>query len=413
MRTPRAGFKVIAASSLVLVLLFVYLYSKVSKPSHHVDPRLVSAVNSFAFELFAEMLKQDQGTNMVVSPASLSSALTVAYRGAAGETKEDLARTLGLEALRVEAVDRGMVGLRSTLQDPGSKVRLALATSLWAREGIRFKPEFVSKSKTSYGAEVATLDFADPHAASRVNSWVKRNTQGRIKQVVDRFEERDVLLLVNAIYFKGAWANKFDKAGTCPREFYLADGSKKLHPTMSQSSEYEYYLHVGRENGFEALRLAYGRGAVAMYIFVPAPWSDLETFCGMLNATNWGQWMRQFRKEKVHVWLPRFKLSYQAHLKPALEALGMGAAFDPDRADFRNMCYVTARNNVWLARIAQKALVEVNEEGTEAAAASYGLFGARAGPRMFKANRPFFFAIRDDRTGAILFMGTIVDPKVE
>ena len=243
-----------------------------------------------------------------------------------------------------------------------------------------------------------TLDFNNPKAPSIINAWVKEKTHGKIAEIEDKIPGSAILYLINAAYFKGIWGVKFDEKHTTERDFTLLDGSKKKVPMMMAGAKNFKYL-MG-EN-FDAVGLPYGVEKVSMYIFVPHKESSLKKFYQGLNAGNWKAWMAKFQQQELTVVMPRFELEYETKLKDVLVELGMGIAFDSGEADFGRMC----SGKVWIDEVKQKTYLTVSEEGTEAAAAT--------SIRMKKAisvNRPFFCAIRNNETGAILFMGSIVEP---
>ena len=401
---------VIVAGCVGLVLLCFVGYTKARESNKVVDGRLVSANTKFGFKLFAEIVKQDAGKNIFISPSSVAFALAMTYNGAGGETQRAMARTLELQGINLEEVNRANAALKITLENLDPKVQLVIANSLWAGKGIIFKPEFMKRNKNFYEAEVENLDFNDPSASSIINAWVSRKTNKKIEKIVDDpIDPLTVLFLINAIYFKGNWTVEFDKIKTKEGIFTLLDGTKKKHPMMSQSGDYRYF----RGQNFQAVSLPYGDGRMSMYIFLPDKNSSLKEFYQSLNVGNWERWMLRFREMQGDIVLPRFKLKYEANLNDTLKVLGMEVAFDDKRANFGNMCPISVNANVFIKKVKHKTFVEVNEEGTEAAAVTsveMVLTGIRKRFRMV-VDRPFFCAIRDDKTGTVLFMGSIVEPK--
>jgi serine protease inhibitor len=370
--------------------------------------RLVSANTRFGFKLFAEIVKQDTARNVFVSPASVAFALAMTYNGASGETQQAMARTLELQGMSLQEVNHANAALKVTLEDLDPKVQLAIADSLWARQGIPFKPEFMQQNQEFYGAEVVNLDFDDPAAPSVINAWVSEKTNGKIDKIIEVIHSLAILFLINAIYFKGNWTVEFDKTQTQEGVFILLDGRQKKHPMMSQSGHYEYY----EGQHFQAVSLPYGEGRVSMYIFLPDRDSSLAEFQRSLTAENWERWMTRFHSMEGHIVVPRFKVEYELVLNDALQALGMGVAFSEARADFRGMCPIPPTPNVFIKEVKHKTFVEVNEEGTEAAAVTKVAMWIKAIPTTFTliVDRPFFCAIRDNQTGLVLFMGSIVEP---
>ena len=377
-------------------------------PNRPVDSKLVDANTKFGFKLFSEILKQDSNKNVFVSPTSVAIALSMTYNGASGETQQAMAKALELQGLSLQNINQGNEALKSSLENADPAVQLSIANSLWAKQGISFKPDFMQTNQQFYGAKVTELDFAKPDAANVINSWVKENTRGKIDQIVNQLKPSDVLFLINAIYFKGNWTKQFDKSQTTERPFYLSDGTQKPHPMMSQAGKYRYY----ENETFQAVSLPYGKGRMSLYVFLPKKDSSLDAFQQQLSLENWQQWINQFGMRQGSIQLPRFKFDYNIQLNSALKALGMETAFDASRANFSNMSSASLAIN----EVKHKTFVEVNEEGTEAAAAtSVGVMLTSArmpeDPFQMIVDRPFFCAIRDNQTGTVLFMGSIKEPK--
>ncbi|MBI5867459.1 MAG: serpin family protein [candidate division Zixibacteria bacterium] len=377
-----------------------------------VDDRLVQANTRFGFKMFAELAKHSAEANIFVSAPSVAIALTMTYNGADSTTRDAMASALELEGLSLDQVNQANRALKSLLENPDSAVTLSIANSLWAREGLPFLPDFMNRNKEFYGARVTSLNFDDPGAAPTINTWVSENTHEKIQQIVDApIDQGTILFLINAIYFKGAWTRTFDKARTVDGRFTPLSGAGRMLPFMHQSGSYPYL----KGDGFQAVSLPYGKGRVSMYIFLPNEGTNLATFQSGLTAASWEQWMAQFAMQEGDIALPRFKLEYEANLNSVLASLGMGIAFDGGRANFSKMFPISQSRNVFISKVKHKTFVDVNEEGTEAAAVTsveVGITSIREPQERFNfiVDRPFFFAIRDNQTGTILFMGSIVNP---
>ncbi len=376
-------------------------------PNAAVDSKVVAANTKFGFKLYKEILKQDSNKNVFVSPTSVAIALSMTYNGASGETQQAMAKALELQGITLPTVNQANNTLKASLENADPEVQLSIANSLWAKQGVTFKPDFMERNRQFYGAKVTELDFANAEATRTINNWVKENTRGKIDQVVDQLKPDDVLFLINAIYFKGNWTKKFDQNQTAERPFYLSNGTQKQHPMMSQSGKYRYY----ENETFQAVSLPYGKGRLSLYVFLPRENNSLDAFQQQLAVENWQQWMNQFRMRNGSIQLPRFKFDYDIQLNNALKVLGMESAFS-DGADFSNMTSASVAIN----EVKHKTFVEVNEEGTEAAAVTsvgVALTSAQMPEEPFQmvVNRPFFCAIRDNQTGTVLFMGSLREPK--
>jgi serpin B len=373
------------------------------------DNKLAAANTQFGFKLFDQLVKQNAGKNIFVSPSSVAFALAMIYNGAGGETQQQMATALALQGMSLQEVNQANAALRAALAGADPSVQLNIANALWARKGVTFKPEFLKRNQDFYAAEVSDLDFAAPSATATINDWVKNKTNAKIDKIVDKLDPSAILFLANAIYFKGKWTTPFDKAKTKEGAFTLLNGAQKKHPMMSQSGRYRYF----QGNQFQAVSLPYGAEKMSLYVFLPEKSSNLNAFLASLNTQSWEDWMPQFRSTPGDLVLPRFKLEYEMVLNDALKALGMGAAFDPQAANFKEMYAASPSANVFIGEVKHKTFVEVNEEGTEAAAATSGQMFVTSYTPPFKmvVDRPFFCAIRDNQTGTILFMGAIVEPK--
>ena len=370
------------------------------------DESLVAANNRFGFELFNQLQLKDKGKNIFYSPLSVALALSMAYNGAAGETEEAMRRTLKIEGLSLDKLNEASAGLINSLRGSDPKVELAVANSLWARREVKFKEDFLERNRQFFAAEVASLDFGSPGALSAINNWVSRNTKSKIPSIIDRINPDDVMFLVNAVYFKGQWENKFKRGLTKNEPFYPLSGPQKEVPMMSQSGDYQYYLG----DKFQALRLFYGDKGASLDLFLPDEGSSIDDLLKKLSFEQCDQWTGRFHKAEGDIKIPRFKMDYESSLNDPLKAMGMGVAFERGKADFRGM---RDQNDLYISEVKHKAVVEVNEEGTVAAAAtSVTAVQVMALPKFtFIADHPFLMMIRDRRTDAILFMGVVVDPK--
>ena len=374
-----------------------------------IDTNVVTANTRFGFDLFNEIRQTEQDKNIFISPLSISIALAMTLNGASGETEQAMTNTLQLQGLDSESINVGYAGLCQALQVADPKVTLTIANSLWARQDVPFNPDFLQRNAEYFGAEISTLDFMDPNTLTTINQWVNTNTNGKIPKILDEINSDLVLFLINAIYFKGAWQTEFDPSHTREGIFHLATGGEKQVPMMTRTGDYAYYENYDEK--FQAISLPYGDGRMSMYIFLPYPESNLNTFLERLNGESWENWIAEFREQEIFLSMPKFKLEFEKTLNNPLQSLGMEIAFAPGMADFSRMADLEAfGKNLYIGEVLHKAVIEVNEEGSEAAAVTSIGIRATSLPPQFTANRPFFFAIRDNETQTVLFMGTVVDP---
>jgi serine protease inhibitor len=378
---------------------------------------VVKALTQFGLRLFRELtLPSGDHTasplskNVFFSPFSVAAALAMLYDGASGQTREAMTGVLGLEGLNRDEVNGAYAGLMAELTSPNSDMQLEIANSLWAKEGVPLKPEYIERNRDSYRAEIAVTDFS-PATVQRINAWVSNSTHGMIKEIVQELEPLTILVALNAIYFKGIWAEQFKKQQTEFGQFTLLNGKPTKCLMMSLSNEFGYY----EDESIQAIRLPYRGGKVSMYIFLPSRDLGLDRFLQYMNVEQWDRWLITLSQsvQRVYLKLPRFKIECEAILNEPLKALGMQVAFDRGGAEFDEMCQ-DCPERLFVSLVKTRVYVDVNEEGTEAAAVSdwsMNITGIHAVhiPEMV-VDHPFFVAIRDDQTGAPLFAGVIVDP---
>lgn len=366
---------------------------------------IVTANTRFGLKLFSQIYQQEKANNIFISPLSLTLALQMLNGGATGATHEAIASVLETPGMEQAQIDYTLAALKTQLQEMDSEVELAIANSFWMNQSKSFNAEFIQRNQNIYQAITQEVDFNNPaNTALLINGWVAEETHQKIDHILETndFDSTTIALLVNAIYFKSAWLSPFLESDTLEHPFTLADGQMKPHPMMFQTQEFAYH-----ENAlFQAVALPYGNtGEVNLYIFLPNPNVGLDVLIEHLNTENWNLWMKEYWENKpVKLGIPRFQIEYDVELKNILTAMNMGIAFSPD-ADFSRITPAPFS----ISKIKHKTFLEVNEQGTEASAVT-GILGTRGGPVELIIDRPFFFAIRDDTSGTLLFMGTLVNP---
>ncbi|KKR80263.1 MAG: Proteinase inhibitor I4 serpin [Candidatus Daviesbacteria bacterium GW2011_GWA1_41_61] len=367
------------------------------------DQKFVSAQNNFSFKLFQELVKVDSLKNIFISPSGISLALSMVYQGALDQTKDALTQTLNIQDIFKEDLNKNNQDLLNILKSTDPKVEISVANSIWGKKDIKFNQDFIDTNQKYYQAQVKNLDFTQPNAAATINNWVKENTKNKIAQIVSSpFPKNTVLYLINAVYFKGIWTKEFDKKLTKDQDFTAANKLKKQHPMMEQKGTFKYL----ENDDFQAIDLPYGQeGRFSMYLFLPK--YGLKQFTATLSAQSWNGWMEEFRETEGTIILPKFKMEYEKELKNPLINLGMGIAFGA-KANFDNLA-----KDIYLSTVKQKTYIEVSEEGINASGVSSMQTPDKAAkPFSIQINKPFFFAVRDNRLETILFMGIINDPKL-
>jgi len=363
---------------------------------------LITAGNQFGFDLLREVRRADPAATIFLSPMSASMALGMTLSGAAGTTLDSLRVALRLGSAPVAELNAAYRSLIDLLRGLDARSEFRIANSIWAQTGFPFLQPFLDAGHANFDAEIRNVDFAAPATLQAINDWAKASTNGKIPTILDQIGD-EVMFLINAIYFKGSWRLAFDPKDTHSAPFHAADGTTQSVPTMSLRPETHRYAFT---RDAELLELLYGNGAFAMTIVLPSRDRTLEDITAGLDAARWAEWIGALQDQKVGVELPKFRVEYKRELKDDLSALGMRIAFDPDRADFSGMANI-APDRLFITRVTQKTFVDVNEEGTEAAAVTAVGIGPTSAPATVTVDRPFLFAIRERLSGTILFLGQI------
>jgi serpin B len=406
-------------------------FAESSKKAHPI-PR----ADTFAADLYRRLAGKRDG-NILFSPVSIHTALAMTYGGAAGETAKQMAAVCYLTGKPTpaqakslfsepaeEQIHSDFAGLLAALNNPrwgprGNPVyKLTVANALWAQKEYPFKVPFTDMVKKNYGAELTNVDFIGQRdsAAKAINRWVARQTKGKIDEIVapDSLTDATRLVLTNAVYFKGAWANKFLVTDTHLADFTLAGGKKVRTPFMRQTGEFGYLVN----DQFWGLSMDYLGGDMSMIVLLPRKPEDMAGLEKSLTGENLTQWCGQLQKREIEVSLPKFKFTSGFSVKETMKALGMTDAFDMKLADFSGMAASadTKEPPLYISDVLHKAFVAVDEEGTEAAAATAVAVvagGIAVPPPTFIADHPFIFLIRHNATGSILFIGRVANPATE
>lgn len=386
-----------------------------TKPRKPINPKLIAAQTQFSLNLFSALQKQTPDKNIFISPISISQAIAMLYNGAAGDTQKAIGSTLDVADLKLADFNASSEDLRDALEYPDPSVQLSIANSIWTNQNVPIKPDFLSRNQRFYKAKVESLDFTNLQSVKTINNWVKRNTQGKIEGIVEELKPSDQLLLVNATYFKGTWTKPFNPQLTKAQPFTTPEGKKTVQ-MMDQRGSYRYF----ETDDLQAIALPYGKRRLNLYVFLPKEGktiADLLPFFAK-NADKANpetdplahDWTSEFVSNPGRIQLPRFKIESKFRLENSLSTLGMGLAFT-QQANFSNLSDRPSK----IDQVVHKTFVEVNEVGTEAAAVtSIGIrttsIETPKNPFVMKVDRSFLCILRDDQTGAILFMGAIVNP---
>jgi serine protease inhibitor len=375
----------------------------------YADQPIAVSDNEFGFKLLKQLGKDQPAGNISISPYSAATVFQMVENGAEGSTKSEMQQVLGTTGLSAAVVNSANKDIAMSLRKEDGSVMLTTANAVWYRPGTPVRPAFIATNREFYGATVDALNFSDPHAVDVINSWASDNTHGKIQRIADGMIDsvNTRLLLANAIYFKGKWSSPFAVQNTKERPFYLRGGGKKMIPMMTTTRSLAYR----QGSGYQAVRLPYVGENLAMYVFLPDSSSSPRNILDMLSGDAWQREIKpEFKSTHGTIVLPKFKVEYSVELRRPLQSLGMKAAFDASTADFSGI-----GPGLFISAARQKTFVEVNEEGTEAAAVTGVAVTATSvviSPPPFQmiVDRPFIFMIEHRQTGAILFLGVLFDP---
>jgi serine protease inhibitor len=371
-------------------------------------------LNDFGFRLLSALANGSSG-NVIISPYSVSIALAMTYNGAAGDTKAEMGRTLALSGMSDKQINRNYLQMIEAVEKADHSVQMETANALWAQSGFPINPEFVKVTHGFYAAPVESVDFStDPdRAAEKINDWVNRSTHSKIPTIVKSPDPNTRLILTDAVYFKGRWQRPFIKNATKPRPFHLQGASPAdvEVPMMVQNGEYQYF----ETDTLQAIALLYGNAHFQMYVLLPRSKGGLADLLRSLDESHWREWTNKLSFREGEIVLPKFETTYAKQLNDALINMGMAVAFDARKADFSLIHQPPP--GLYVGDVEHKTYVKVDEEGTEAAAAtSVGIeLAAKVyppPPPPFKmiVDHPFFFAIGERHTKALLFAGIVTNP---
>jgi serpin B len=369
---------------------------------------LIESGNSFAFDIFSQVLKNaGESENVMISPMSISYALSMTLNGANGETRTAMLEALRLNGITVDAINNSYKNLTEALLSVDKRVLISIANSVWTENDFAVKQAFIDILTNYYDAESKSFDINDSSAPDKINAWIEDKTNGLIKEMIDKLEDNTVMLLINAIYFKGKWKSEYDESKTVEMPFYKTGINQVDVPMMKQETEFSVY----QGDGFILAEFPYGQGNFVMDVILPDEQDGLTNTLSSVSDANFTSWISQMSKRKTDVSFPRFKYGFKKKLKDVLSDMGMGIAFT-EGADFSN---ISDQYDLLINDVTHQSFIETNEEGTEAAAATVVDIGMTSMPPaslVFKMDHPFMYIIRETTTNSIIFMGRVSDPSI-
>lgn len=402
--------------ALITVIFSLLIFSGCAKQENTVpedivltekSQQLVKSDNTFGFKLFSA-IPQNHDHNVMLSPLSVSMALSMALNGADGETKAAMIKALEFGGLTPDEINSIYLDLVTALKRADDKVVMKIANSIWIRKGFPVLESFIKVNHNFYDASTTNLEF-NQSAVNIINNWVNTNTNGKIPTILDSISPEEIMFLINAIYFNGKWQIQFDPSKTVNSEFKLTNGQTISVPMMKLKEKFA----GSQQNGYKALKIPYGRGKFEMIILLPDEGISLENTISQLDRSKWESLLSSLNNPgEIDVWLPKFEYSWEINLNQALSDLGMGIAFT-DHADFTK---INPDQQLLITKVKHKTYIKVNEEGTEAAAVTsvgIGITSFPSNPPEFHVTRPFFYVITEEDTGAILFLGKVENPLLK
>jgi len=367
---------------------------------------IIEADKAFGFELFREVYNFVEEDNLMISPLSVSYALGMTYNGAAGTTLEAFRDVLHFEDLTNQEVNESYKDLMSQLVTLDDRVEFSIANSIWYRLGFEVLSEFIATNQEYFDAAIEEIDFFDPQTLEIINQWIEDKTNGKIKDMLDFIPPDAVMYLINAIYFNAQWKYEFDKDKTHEDNFMLADGSTHLTDYMVVNGAFNYTSN----EDFRAVELPYGDSAFSMVLMLPSGEKTVSDLVANLDVEHWDSWFDNSNMTNVQVELPKFKYGFKSLLNDPLCNLGLGVAFS-GAADFTR---IRPSGGLYISRVIHQTFIDVQEEGTEAAAATIveirEISVIDEGPVILKVDKPFLYIIKENSTGAIVFMGKVGKP---
>ena len=377
--------------------------------------RLAFAQNKFGFELLKAAVFNDRtnNQNVVISPTSMGLAFSILYNGAATSTKDQLASVLQIPGFSLTELNESAKTLVGRLNSPTAGIQLNISNSIWIKNGILLNESLLKDAQAGYNAYITNLDFSNPQAGKTINDWVFGNTAGKILNAVpEQLSPETVSYIINTAYFNGVWKYKFEKDKIEPKDFYKQDGSKTSAPSMKMERKDFWYF----ENELvQAIKLPYGTDQKYSLVVLLPKEPGVNALLGKFDILSWQAWIESFKERTGILYLPKFKLEYNGKMVPILKSMGLVLPFDVERADFSKLSADGLSKIFYVGDVIHKTYIDVNEEGTEAAAVTGIGIGTTSTepvkpedlPFVMDVNKPFFFAVINEETRANLFVGIV------
>lgn len=370
--------------------------------------KVIETNNDFGLELLRIVISGEKEPNIMISPASVGIALGMAYNGAETTTRDAFEKVLNYEGLTREEVNEITKELIGVLVTNVKGNLLEIANSMWYDEGFPVEQDFIDLNSTYYDAEVREIDFRTTNAVNTINDWVSGKTHGKIDEIIEAIDPAMMMILINAIYFNCVWETEFDPEDTQKAPFYKENGQEFAQVDMMSI---ESTFDVASTDDFSAVEIPYKNGKFSMFLFLPSASSSVDELIAMLDGETWTSWLEEFSEfDDFTIQMPKFKFEYERSMADDLKELGLEEAFT-DEADFSGISPI----NLLISDVIHKTYIDVNEEGTEAAAVTAIVFETTSigPPSIIRLDRPFLFAITENTSKSILFAGKVMEPSYE
>ncbi len=401
---------------LITILTSILLFSSCSNSSTNppekreltiLEKKVTSSSNEFGLKVFKEINSVENNKNLFISPLSISMALGMVLNGADGSTYDAMQSTLEFNDLSSQEINESYESLIALLTQIDPKVIFNIGNSIWYRKSLQFEEDFIKTNKKYFNAEVQGLDFENAKSVNIINNWVDKNTNGKIKKIIEKIKPNDIMYLINAIYFKGMWKYEFKKEATMDDVFHVNDNKTVVCKMMNQKEKFNYF----ENENLQVVEMPYGDGSFNMKVILPKQDKNVNEFVSMLSVEELKKLSEQMTESEGTILFPKIKMEYKIQLNDVLKALGMESAF----SDTANFTRLFSKGDCAISEVLHKTFVKIDEEGTEAAAVtSVGVENTSVGTSGFymKVDRPFIFMITENTSGSVLFIGKIVSPKI-
>ena len=401
--------KYLLISTLILTFLGTGCHHDIITPEFDYNlksAKVIETNNEFGLELLKQVFADEKEPNVMISPASVSIALGMAYNGAESTTRDAFEEVLNYQGLTREEVNEITKELIHVLVTNVNGNLLEIANSMWYNDGFPVEPEFITLNSHYFDAEVNELDFGQASAVETINDWVKDKTNGKIDEIINAIDPAVMMILINAIYFNCVWEVEFDPDDTHQADFYNEDGSLYNKVDMMQM---ESTIKVAAGEHYSAVELPYKNGKFSMFLFLPSENYTVDQLVQGLDGDTWKNWLQGFNeRQNFTIYLPRFEFEFERSLADDLKAMGLDIAFT-DQADFSGISTIP----LLISDVIHKTYIKVNEEGTEAAAVTAIIMEVTSvdpDRNEIRFDRPFLFAITEKSSKSILFMGKVAEP---